>query len=448
MIQNKTEYIQSQINRDFCLKSRNAGIAQMVAAVIFTFVHINASSQDKLINIAIINIVVVTLLRMHYLKNYLKSDSFEQRFLKKIDFILIFTALNWAILATTMIQTNSEINHELIITLVLIVNLNIGSILSLSHRYKTLLIYNLFMLFPIAFFAIKEAYITGDKNILWLISYCAINLIYISRQSKLITLEMTNKFSNEYDLIKSLKEIESSKKNLEEETMKTFHASRLSSLGEMAGGIAHEINNPLTIIQATSKSILGHEAEHLDEGIKNKISKIHFASERIAKIVRGMKNVVSKNDTQEHEFVKMSLIIDISMSLFEERLKNDLINVSIQNPNDPIAFCNQLQISQILINLISNSLDELSEQKNDKFLTILVEDNDTNIYLRVINSGRLINEEIANKIFEPFFTTKQIGKGTGLGLSISKTLAQNNRGDLHYENFQNNICFKLTLNKN
>jgi C4-dicarboxylate-specific signal transduction histidine kinase len=304
------------------------------------------------------------------------------------------------------------------------------------------------MLFPIAFFAIKEAYITGDKNILWLISYCAINLIYISRQSKLITLEMTNKFSNEYDLIKSLKEIESSKKNLEEETMKTFHASRLSSLGEMAGGIAHEINNPLTIIQATSKSILGHEAEHLDEGIKNKISKIHFASERIAKIVRGMKNVVSKNDTQEHEFVKMSLIIDISMSLFEERLKNDLINVSIQNPNDPIAFCNQLQISQILINLISNSLDELSEQKNDKFLTILVEDNDTNIYLRVINSGRLINEEIANKIFEPFFTTKQIGKGTGLGLSISKTLAQNNRGDLHYENFQNNICFKLTLNKN
>ena len=447
MIENKVDYIQSHINRDFCLKIRNAGIAQMVAAIMYLFVHVNAPSQSWIINFAIFNIIIATLLRTFHLNNFLENNKFDQKSLKIVDSILIFTSLNWSVLATTMILNNQKINNELIITLVLLVNFNIGSILTLASRFKTIVIYNLFILFPIIFFSIRESYLSNDRNILWLMGYCALNLIYILRQSKLITKEMSIKFSNEYELINSLNEIEKSKKNLEDETMKTFHASRLSSLGEMAGGIAHEINNPLTIIQATSKSLLSHDLNLSDEEAKNKIRKIHFASERIAKIVRGMKNVASKNDNQEHETIPVSLIIDISLSLFEERLKNEHVKIIIENPRDPVVFCNQLQISQILINLFSNALDEVSKQTQDKFIKILIEDFDEKICIKVINSGELLCEEIINKIFEPFFTTKQIGKGTGLGLSISKTLAQNNHGELSYAPHEGNICFKLSLDK-
>ena len=250
MIENKVDYIQSHINRDFCLKIRNAGIAQMVAAIMYLFVHVNAPSQSWIINFAIFNIIIATLLRTFHLNNFLENNKFDQKSLKIVDSILIFTSLNWSVLATTMILNNQKINNELIITLVLLVNFNIGSILTLASRFKTIVIYNLFILFPIIFFSIRESYLSNDRNILWLMGYCALNLIYILRQSKLITKEMSIKFSNEYELINSLNEIEKSKKNLEDETMKTFHASRLSSLGEMAGGIAHEINNPLGFVKS------------------------------------------------------------------------------------------------------------------------------------------------------------------------------------------------------
>ena len=246
---------------------------------------------------------------------------------------------------------------------------------------------------------------------------------------------------------KSLEEVALSKKNLEEESIKTFHASRLSSLGEMAGGVAHEINNPLTIIQGMSKSIMNHSELTIDEDIRAKLVKINNASDRIAKIVKGMKIISSKNDQIIHEVIKVNKVLEISLGLFEERFKSENIDFKLEGLDNPSILCNPLQISQIIINLITNALDAI-EKEGQNYLRVKVTEDRRNrtVDIRIINSGPLIESEVSAKIFEPFYSTKSLGKGTGLGLSISQTLAHSNSGELSYEPYEGKVCFKIHMN--
>jgi two-component system NtrC family sensor kinase len=160
-----------------------------------------------------------------------------------------------------------------------------------------------------------------------------------------------------------------------------------------------------------------------------------------------MKIISSKNDQIEHERVKVSKIIELSLGLFEERFKNENIIFELENVTDPTIMCNSLQISQILINLISNALDALQKYEGEHKLAIKITEDFLyhSVDIRVINSGLLLSPSIATKIFEPFFTTKSLGNGTGLGLSISQTLAHGNGGTLTYEDYLGHVCFKLNL---
>jgi C4-dicarboxylate-specific signal transduction histidine kinase len=323
-----------------------------------------------------------------------------------------------------------------------------GSIVTLSHKPLVFNMMNHLVLLPLAIYSITQYIYSNDSSKLWILGYTTINIIYNYSQGKVVKEEINSRFGNEYDLKKSLKEVALSKKNLEEESIKTFHASRLSSLGEMAGSVAHEINNPLTIIQGLTKSIIVHDEENISESTVSKLAKINSASERIAKIVKGMKIISSKNDQIEHEVVKVSKVLEISIDLYEEKLKNEGIHFNLENINDPEIVCNPLQISQILINLMSNAIDALQRFEGERYLTVKVTEDylNHNVDIRVINSGPLLEEAVAAKIFEPFFSTKSLGKGTGLGLSISQTLAHSNHGLLIYESYENQVCFRLHLN--
>jgi signal transduction histidine kinase len=443
----KQNYIDDQVEIDYVLKSKNSALAFMFVTLLFIYLqHFNEFYRDYAYAISS-GVIFLAVLR--YLNAYLYTNGKKNIRMAVIEVStnVVLNCILWCAIGMISVLSFEENNFQILITFILLIGISASSIVTISHKPVIFIIMNILLLTPQVFYAVKRYQFTNDASMLWIAGYAVIYFVYNIRQGRVVYAELIKRFSMEFDLIKTLDEVALSKRNLEEESIKTFHASRLSSLGEMAGGIAHEINNPLTIIQGMTKSVASHNDSLLDEVSKTKLQKINSAAERIAKIVKGMKIISSKNDQIEHEPIKVSKVIDVSLGLFEERLKNENVSFQLENVTDPTVVCNPLQISQIIINLISNALDALQKYEGDHAIMIKISEDFLHhqVNIRIINSGPLLSDELANKIFEPFFSTKSLGQGTGLGLSISQTLAHSNGGKLNYEDYQGQVCFNLKL---
>ncbi len=225
-----------------------------------------------------------------------------------------------------------------------------------------------------------------------------------------------------------------------------FQSAKMTSLGEMAAGIAHEINTPLAIILSAThqmESYLGLQPPDVEK-LLNKVKKIESTAQRISEIVRGLRTF-SRNSTDD-DWAPHSLraIISDTISLCSEKFKANAIKIELKISDDFYVNCVPTQISQILLNLLNNANDAVVELP-EKWVSFELVQNDKNVCLRVTDSGKGIPTEIVSKLMQPFFTTKQVGKGTGLGLSISKGIAESFNGSLTYKMYHGHTSFVLAL---
>jgi signal transduction histidine kinase len=239
-----------------------------------------------------------------------------------------------------------------------------------------------------------------------------------------------------------------SQDQLEEQRNQAIQASKLSSLGEMAGGIAHEINNPLTIISAlatrTKKNLLDKNVP-IEKSFEN-LDKIIVTVDRIAKIIKGLRAFSRDSNGEAFKYKKVSEIVEMTLELCQERFRDNGIEIKQYLNPDVEVHCREIQIVQVLVNLLSNSLDAISEQPV-KWIEISVSDLGGTVMIRVKDSGKGIHQNVVDQIMLPFFTTKEVGKGTGLGLSISKGIIEAHEGRFYYELYENHTSFVLELKK-
>jgi PAS domain S-box-containing protein len=249
--------------------------------------------------------------------------------------------------------------------------------------------------------------------------------------------------------ISEIRELE--KQNQENQAL-LFSKSKLSLLGEMAGGIAHEINNPLTIIKGKSKIIgriiresIGDDAAK--QVLARHLEEVEQTTIRIATIVKGLRSFSRDADSDSFRVIGISDIVSNVLGLTSEKLKHLDIRLSTDGVKaGQNIFCNQTQIEQILMNLISNAVDAIHGLK-EKWIRIDVAEKSLCWTIRVIDSGRGIDPAIVDKIMNPFFTTKGVGHGTGLGLSISKGLVEKHGGKIEYELFDMRTSFVISFPK-
>jgi len=244
-------------------------------------------------------------------------------------------------------------------------------------------------------------------------------------------------------LINSLRE---SSQKLDDTEKQALNSSKLAAIGEMASGIAHEINNPLTILNGNLRNIDRYIGKpNSEEKVSEMIQKCHNSIKRISKIIRGLKKISRDGTNDDFEEVSVKSIYDDIESLTHERFKVGGIKFDMHNNcPDEMIYCQPIQISQILLNLLNNAYHAV-EDHTHKWVKISADIFNGEISLRVLDSGVGIEEAAAEKIFTPFFTTKEIGKGTGLGLSISREIAINHEGKLFIDHEHENTCFTLSL---
>ena len=221
--------------------------------------------------------------------------------------------------------------------------------------------------------------------------------------------------------------------------------SKMASLGEMAAGIAHEINNPLSIIRGRALLL---KDKTTDIKINENLDLIEQNCIRIEKIIRSLKSVSRNSSNDPFEEVGILSLIDEVFVIAQERFRDKNIKFSVVVDNKISEFdrtqARSTEIVQVLVNLLNNAFDATCNQ-SEAWARLGVSIDDGKFLIEVVDSGPKILPEVAQRMMEPFFTTKSSGKGTGLGLSVSKQFIENHQSELRYDSQHPNtrIYFKL-----
>lgn len=214
---------------------------------------------------------------------------------------------------------------------------------------------------------------------------------------------------------------------------------RLESIGVLAAGVAHEINNPLNGVMNYAQLILESGNEKIDESTY--ADEILHETDRISKIVKNLLQF-SRQESKEFHKEKVEVILNSTLSLVRTILKKDQIELKVKiNKKLPMLECRSNQIQQIILNLITNSQHALNQKysgfNQQKIIKIIAEKKRrlkvSWIRITIEDKGNGIPVDIQNNIFEPFFSTKGRIEGTGLGLSISHGIVKEHNGEISFE---------------
>jgi len=206
-------------------------------------------------------------------------------------------------------------------------------------------------------------------------------------------------------------------------------AGRLAAVGELAAGVAHELNNPLAAIQAFAQFLA--ENHSLDEATKRDVQTIYKEAQRASRITSNLLSFARRHKP-EKELIAINEIIARSLELHAYQLKVNNIEVVVEaDPDLPMTMADSQQIHQVFVNLIRNAEQAMTEAHGGGTLRVEAEAVGDMIRIAFSDDGPGIPEDNLKGIFDPFFTTKGVGKGTGLGLSICYGIIQEHSGRLY-----------------
>lgn len=239
-----------------------------------------------------------------------------------------------------------------------------------------------------------------------------------------------------------LKLIDNLKKSYEDlKRQQEFIANneRLATLGNLSSGIAHEINNPLLILDMSSKKILKHSKISNDDVLASQADKIINSVRRIANVINSLQIFSAEGGSEKSTLVSLENVLQKTMRVFSTKIKGTDIKFDLSFADKSLMiFGKENELSQVILGLLTNSFDAVSDVQ-DKWIKLEVFSTYKDIKITVSDSGAGIPEEIAGDILTPFFTTKKDKDGRtfgkGLGLSASKKIVEGHGG-------------KMTLDKN
>lgn len=347
--------------------------------------------------------------------------SLKNKFIQKhIDwcFLLVCIGMNMGhgLLVSMSRFDNILVSGQILVMLLISVHM---------ETIKQFLIFNILALFVVFYPSIGKPIVTQEIYFLELFTVSLVTFVVLVRKLKLIS---------------QLKESQSS---LEKEKVRSFNAQRLSSLGQMAGGIAHEINNPLNIMNLYAEQMVKSSDDK--EKLIHLCEKHTKTASRISKIVNGLTRI-SRDGSQDYfEAIISEDLIEGLDALTKMRFEKENINYKL-NITNGIAFQGKLiELQQVIINLLNNAVDAVKSQEK-KEISLTIFKNNKNIIIEIQDNGPGVPRDKIISIFDPFYTSKEVGKGTGLGLSISKTIIEEHRGKLYVdENILNKFVIRLPL---
>jgi signal transduction histidine kinase len=228
------------------------------------------------------------------------------------------------------------------------------------------------------------------------------------------------------------------------------HLERIAGLSDIAGGIAHEINNPLAIIMGKSETLrMKAEAGPVaPEVIDAVVGKIELSIRRITRIVNSLRSITRDNSNENDQWISVESFFDDLNLFWGQRLKNSGIAMRIQKVDPKMKiYGKHSQLLTVFSNLISNSYKAVKDSPNPRWVGLEFSGNSSSFEFAVTDSGSGIPKEIRKRIFDAFFTTGPVNEGTGLGLTVSYAIIVAHGGKLHLDDSSINTRFIITIPK-
>jgi len=226
------------------------------------------------------------------------------------------------------------------------------------------------------------------------------------------------------------------------------HVARLATMGEMAAGISHELNQPLAAIntyaQACSR-LLNRPQPDIEE-VSDALGEISAQALRAGEVIRRLRSLVRNEDVQRETVAPNAIIRDIQVLLVSDASMHDARLVLRLAANLPPVRVDPIQIQQVILNLTHNAFEAIRDSGDPRHRDVVLSTQliGDQVQLAVCDSGPGLTEATAQRLFEPFFTTK--ATGTGLGLSISRSIVQAHGGKLTYDrNSPRGACFRFSV---
>ncbi|MEE3080142.1 MAG: HAMP domain-containing sensor histidine kinase [Bdellovibrionota bacterium] len=418
-------------------------VASFLAACLFTYMLYTEQTSLRFqcwLGFFALYLVFRYVTTSYYLKNLDKANNNPFIF-ENINFIVsTYGGAIWGVSAFLFFPLIKDI--EILMSIAIYTGVVAGSLTTNAASFKSSISFILSMFIPVIGASLIYDYQYHNYAAL-LLTFAIVgylkgakviyNSIYKSVKTSLENEELVNQV------------IESNAKRIEAER-NSLQSSRLATVGEMAAGIAHEINNPLAIISGNMDLL---KLKLKNENTKSDLSKYFEACDknvkRVSSLVKSLKRMSYDNKDDEVAKVSLRQVIDDAFSFTTEKLKYHKVDFSLNIKDlDVDLYCNGLHISQILLNLVNNSVYAISNFEKP-WIKIESYIEDEFYVLEVVDCGKGIPRDVAEKIFDPFYTTKDINSGTGLGLSLSRTMAKNSGGDLLFDFKSPNTKFILKV---
>lgn len=234
-------------------------------------------------------------------------------------------------------------------------------------------------------------------------------------------------------------------KELEIQRKAALQNEKLSALGELLAGVAHELSNPLSVIVGYSMML---REESLDQPFLKKLDRIAIAADRCVRIVK-MFLALARENPAALEVCNISESLSAAVAVSSNGLESSGAQLELEVPDDlPPILADPDHITQVFSNLIVNAGHAVSDLRHDAQITVraLCEPDGQHVIIEVQDNGAGVPESIQNRIFEPFFTTKEVGKGTGVGLAFSHRVISAHKGTLRLETpAQGGALFRVRL---
>jgi C4-dicarboxylate-specific signal transduction histidine kinase len=225
---------------------------------------------------------------------------------------------------------------------------------------------------------------------------------------------------------------------------------RVEALSHMAGGLAHEIGNPLAIIQARAEDLMSQSAGEKPiaaQDVYRTCDSIVIAARRAGRMLAGMHGFAHEPSRSPMETIAINTIIRECVALQEARFASVHLDLRlILQQGDRDVHCRTTQIGQVVTNLLQNAFEAVVQSSaSERWVSVTAGGNTDTVWIDVIDSGPGIDDMFRDHIMEPFFTTKQVGGGMGIGLSLSRAIAHEHGGTLVLRPDVAHTCFRLSL---
>lgn len=271
-------------------------------------------------------------------------------------------------------------------------------------------------------------------------------------------------------------ELEKINNQLRSQQASMLKQEKLATLGTLAAGVAHEINNPLAFVTSNISALdeyhhaykeLYHlflelrpefsedkllkfntlvkklDLEYLDEDLPQLMKETLDGLDRVKKIVMSLKNF-SRSQEGERDYTNINEGINSTLRLVQSELKHG-VNVVLELAELPKVYCNPSEINQVILNIVVNASHALKD-RDDPTIIIKTDSDTENIYIIITDNGSGMSEETLQNLFIPFFTTKPIGEGTGMGMAIVHKIVEEHDGTIDVDTeLGKGTTFKISL---